>query len=249
MSRELEGKSALVTGASRGIGRAITLALAQEGADVLINFAAQREAAEAVAAEIQDLGRKAIVFQADVSQLDQVKAMIAAAKENFGRIDILVNNAGITQDNYLTFMTEEQWDKVVDTNLKGAFNCTKLVAKEMVRQKSGRIINISSDAGLMGDMRRANYCASKAGLIGLTKAAARELAGQGITVNAIAPGIIETDLIADTPQPRREQLLNSIPLGRFGSPEDVAKVVVFLASDRASYITGQVLPVDGGMRM
>lgn len=249
MSGDLLGKSALVTGASRGIGKAIALALAREGADVLVNFATQQEAAEAVVAEIKELGRNAIAFQADVSQLDQVKAMIAAAKEDLGRIDILVNNAGIVQDNYLTFMSEEQWDQVVDTNLKGAFNCSKLAAKEMVRQKWGRIINISSDAGLMGDMRRANYCASKAGLIGLTKAAARELAGQRITVNAIAPGMIETAWAADLPQPRREQLLASIPLGRFGSPEDVAKVVVFLASDRASYITGQVLTVDGGMRM
>jgi 3-oxoacyl-[acyl-carrier protein] reductase len=188
-------------------------------------------------------------FKADVRVLDEVKAMAAFARESFGRLDILVNNAGIVRDNYVAFMKDEEWNEVLDVDLKGAYHCIKAVSREMMRQKAGRIINISSDAGLMGDLMRANYASAKAGLIGLTKTVARELAPSGITVNAVSPGIIETDLIAGMPETRRVKQLERIPVGRFGAPEDVARAVLFLAEDEARYITGQVLCVDGGLCM
>lgn len=245
----LEGKKALVTGASRGIGRAIALALAAEGADVVVNYAGSEAAAKAVAAEIEAMGRKAMVIQADISSSEAATAMIDQAVKEFGRIDVLVNNAGITRDGLLMRMKEEDWDAVLTTNLKGVFNCTKAAIKYMMKQKAGHIVSISSVVGEMGNAGQANYAAAKAGVIGFTKAVAKEVAARGITVNAVAPGFIKTDMTAVLNEKQVEGMLTTIPLKRLGDPSDIAKAVVFLASEDANYITGQTINVDGGMVM
>ncbi|MBA2937873.1 3-oxoacyl-[acyl-carrier-protein] reductase [Paenibacillus sp. CGMCC 1.16610] len=245
----LTGKVALVTGASRGIGRAIALHLAEHGADVAVNYAGSEAAAEEVVAAIEAMGRKAIKLRADVSSYQESEELVKQTIEKFGKIDILVNNAGITRDNLIMRMKEEEFDQVIATNLKGVFNCVKAVTRPMMKQRFGRIINISSVVGVLGNPGQANYVAAKAGVIGLTKATARELSTRGITVNAVAPGFIETDMTDKLSAEMREQMLKQIPLERLGQPEEIAKVVRFLASDDASYMTGQTLHVDGGMYM
>ena len=245
----LEGKVAVVTGASRGIGRAIALKLASSGAAVVVNYNGSREKAEKVKQEIEDNGGKASIYQCNVSDYEACQNMIQNIIEEYGRIDILVNNAGITRDGLLMKMSEADFDQVIDTNLKGAFNTTRFVTRQMLRQKSGRIINMASVVGVTGNAGQVNYAASKAGIIGLTKATAREVASRGITVNAIAPGFIETDMTDVLPDKVKEASVSQIPLGKFGKPEQVAAAVAFLASDDAGYITGQVLNVDGGMVM
>ena len=244
----LEDQVALVTGCGRGIGRAIALALAEHGAGVVVNDLME-ESAEQVATEIEAIGVAAMPVVADITCEDEVKAMVTAAVDRFGQIDILVNNAGITQDNLLMRMSEEQWDTVLAVNLKGAFLCTKAVARPMVKARRGRIINIASVVGLTGNVGQANYSSSKGGLIALTKSTAQELGSRGITCNAVAPGFIETEMTARLSDEAREQMLGRVPMGRPGQPEDVAQAVVFLAGPEASYITGQVLTVDGGMVM
>lgn len=245
----LSGKIALVTGASRGIGRAIALELAAAGADVAVNYAGSEEAASAVAREIESLGRRAITIKADVGSAAEADSMVTQVIEALGRIDILVNNAGITRDNLIMRMKEEEFDQVINTNLKGVFNCIKAVTRPMMKQRSGRIINISSVVGALGNPGQANYVAAKAGVIGLTKASARELASRGITVNAVAPGFIATDMTDKLSEDQKSALLPQIPLSRMGQPEEIARVVRFLASEDASYLTGQTLHVDGGMYM
>ncbi|AVX30597.1 3-oxoacyl-[acyl-carrier-protein] reductase [Carboxydocella thermautotrophica] len=245
----LENKVALVTGASRGIGRAIALAFAQAGADVVVNYSGSADAAQAVVDEIKAMGRRARAVQADVSQPEQVENMVNQVLSDFGRIDILVNNAGITRDGLLLRMKREDWQRVIDINLTGVFLCTKAVLKPMMKQRSGRIINITSVIGLTGNAGQANYAAAKAGIIGFTKSVAREVGSRGITCNAIAPGFIQTDMTGVLGEKVREELLAQIPLERLGQPEDVAAVALFLAGPAASYITGQVINVDGGMVM
>ena len=245
----LDGKVALVTGASRGIGRAIALKLAAEGAKVAINYAGNTAKAEEVKAEIEKNGGEAILVQADVADSAAVEAMVNATVEAFGQIDILVNNAGITRDGLMMRMKDEDFDAVINTNLKGVFYCTKLVSKLMMNKRSGRIINMASVVGLMGNAGQTNYAAAKAGVIGFSKSAAKELAARGITVNMVAPGFIDTDMTAAMTDKAKEMTLTGIPLNRMGTPEDVANAVAFLVSDNASYITGQVINVDGGMVM
>ena len=245
----LEGKVALVTGGSRGIGRAIALELARRGADVAVNYAHNAEAAQQVVAEIEALGRRAVALPADVGDFAQAAALVAAVLDALGRLDILVNNAGIVRDALLLRMQEADWDDVLRVNLKGAFNPSKAAVRPMLRQHFGRIINVSSVSGLMGQVGQANYAAAKAGLIGLTKSMARELAARDITVNAVAPGFIPTDMNVAVDETLRERLRELIPLGRFGAADDVAHAVAFLASNEAAYITGAVLPVDGGLSM
>lgn len=245
----LDGKTALVTGASRGIGRAIALRLAAEGANIAINYAGNTAKAEETKAAIEAAGGKAALFQADVSDSAQVEQMVASVLETFGSLDILVNNAGITRDGLLMRMKEEDFDAVLDTNLKGIFHVTKAVTKIMMKQRSGRIVNMASVVGIIGNAGQTNYAAAKAGVIGFTKSAARELAARGITVNAVAPGFIATDMTAAMPEKAKEATLVAIPLRRMGTPEDVANAVLFLVSDQAAYITGQVVKVDGGMVM
>lgn len=247
--QHFQGRVALVTGASRGIGREIALAFARSGANVVVNYLSSENAARDIVEEIEKMGRNAIALQADVRNAQEVGRMNSAAKDRFRQIDILVNNAGITRDKPVTLMKEDDWVNVLDTSLKGAFNCIKTIGRDMMRTRYGKIINISSDAGLLGDVMRANYSSAKAGMIGLTKATARELAGSGVNVNAVAPGIIQTDMTAGMPDPRRNALVDMIPQRRFGAPEEVAAAVLFLASNDADYITGQVLSVDGGLRM
>lgn len=245
----LEGKTALVTGASRGIGKAIALELARLGADVVVNYAGSEQRAKETADEIIAMGRRSFIVQCDISDSEAVGAMVKETVEQFGRIDILVNNAGITRDNLMMRMKEQEWDDVINTNLKGVFLCTKAVTRQMMKQRSGRIINISSVVGRIGNAGQANYTAAKAGVIGLTKASARELAARGITVNAIAPGFIATDMTDELPAEAKEQLIGQIPLGTLGDTTDIAAAAAFLASEGAKYITGQVLGVDGGMAM
>lgn len=246
---DLTGKAALVTGASRGIGRAIAIALAEAGADVAVNYAGSEAAAAETVKAIEALGRKALAIRADVGKLADFEAMVAQVLEHFGKLDILVNNAGITRDNLIMRMKEEEFDEVIETNLKGVFNGIKSVTRPMMKQRSGRIINISSVVGSLGNAGQANYSAAKAGVIGLTKSAARELASRGITVNAIAPGYIGTDMTDKLPQEVKDQLEKQIPLGRIGRPEEIAAAAVYLASDAASYMTGQTIHIDGGMYM
>ncbi len=242
-------KTALVTGGSRGIGRAVCLELAKGGANVVLCYAGNEAAAQETVWSVEALGAKALAVQCDVSDAARVDALVKAAVERFGRIDILVNNAGITRDNLLMRMSEADFDAVVAANLKGAFLCMKTVSKLMLKQRYGRIVNLSSVVGLRGNAGQVNYAASKAGVIGMTKSLARELASRGVTVNAVAPGFIETDMTAALSDAARSAATGEIPAGRLGAPEDVAKAIVFLASDDAAYITGQVLAVDGGMAM
>jgi len=245
----LTDQVALVTGASRGIGREIALELASHGAHVAVNYAGSKEKAESVVQEIEALGRKAIAIQADVKDESSVKQMVKEVTQTFNRLDILVNNAGITKDNLIMRMKEEDFADVIDTNLKGVFLCTKAVTRQMMKQRSGRIINMASIVGVTGNPGQANYVAAKAGVIGLTKTTAKELASRNILVNAVAPGFISTDMTAVLTDEQKEEMLKMIPLAKLGEPEQVAKVVRFLASVDANYITGQVIHVDGGMVM
>jgi 3-oxoacyl-[acyl-carrier protein] reductase len=248
----LAGKVAVVTGGSRGIGRAIALELANQDASVVVNYQRQAEQAEEVVSAIQAKGGQALAFQADVGSFKEAEALIKNALDTFGDLHILVNNAGITRDGLLLTMSEEDWDQVIRTNLKSAYNCSKVAVRHMIRRRQGRIILITSVSGQIGNAGQSNYSASKAGQIGFTKALAREVARRNVTVNAVAPGFIETDIWASVPDAIRENITamqDMIPLGRVGEPEDVAKAVAFLASDDAAYITGQVLAVDGGMAM
>lgn len=245
----LEGKVAIVTGASRGIGRQIAVTMAKEGAEVIVNYNGSADKAEAVVAEIQAAGGKAEAVQCNVSEYLKAEELIKYVTEKYKKVDILVNNAGITKDNLLMKMSEAEFDAVISTNLKGAFNCTKHVSRQMLKQRSGRIINISSVSGVIGNAGQANYCASKAGVIGLTKSVARELGSRGITVNAIAPGFIDTEMTEVLSETVKKTMGEQIPLKRFGKTEDIAAAAAFLASDKAGYITGQVICVDGGMAM
>lgn len=245
----LKGKNALVTGASRGIGRAIAVELAKQGAFVFVNYNGSKEKAEETVTLIKENGGDAVTVCCNVSDDAACKAMVDALIKEYGHIDILVNNAGITKDGLLMGMSEEDFAKVLDTNLKGTFNCIRHVSRQMLKQKSGRIINMASVVGICGNAGQANYAASKAGVIGLTKSAAKELASRHITVNAIAPGFIQTDMTAVLSDKVKEETAKMIPMGSFGEPEDIAKAVAFLASEDARYITGQVLCVDGGMAM
>lgn len=245
----LANKVALITGASRGIGRAIALSYAKNGAKVAINFAGNEEKAQSVVDEIQSLGGEAIKIKANVSREDEVKAMIKEVVQTFGSLDILVNNAGITRDNLLMRMSETDFDDVIDTNLKGVFLCTKAVTRQMMKQKSGRIINVSSVVAISGNPGQANYVSAKAGVIGLTKTSAKELAARNILVNAIAPGFIETDMTDQLTEEQKENTLALIPLQKLGKAEDIANVALFLASEESKYITGQTIQVDGGMVM
>lgn len=249
----LQGKTALVTGASRGIGRAIALELASQGANIIVNYAGNREKAEETATLCEEIGKafsiKTMVIAADVSSSEDVKSMIDLGSKEMGSIDILVNNAGITKDGLLLRMSDEDFDAVMDTNLKGAFLCTRAVTRMMMKNRWGRIINLSSVVGILGQGGQANYAASKAGVIGLTKSVARELASRHITVNAVAPGFIQTDMTDALSAEQKAEISKNIPLERLGTVEDVAKIVGFLAGEHSSYITGQVISVDGGMAM
>jgi len=246
---DLAGKSALVTGGARGIGRAIVIRLATQGADVAFSYRGNAEAAAATVGEVEALGRRALAIQGDASNPETADGLVKATLEAFGKVDILVNNAGITRDDLIMRMSLDAWRSVLETNLFGAFYAIKAVTRPMLKARSGRIINISSVSGQAGQTGQANYSAAKAGLIGLTKATARELASRGITCNAVAPGFVLTELTQDLPQPLQDEINARTPLGRFGTPEEIADAVAFLASDEAAYITGQVLAVDGGLVM
>ncbi|HLR01838.1 MAG TPA: 3-oxoacyl-[acyl-carrier-protein] reductase [Virgibacillus sp.] len=245
----LQDKVAVVTGASRGIGRAIALELAGKGADVVVNYANNTEKAEEVVREIEGMGRKSVSIRADIRNGKQMKDMVKEVVQTFGKVDILVNNAGVTKDNLIMRMKEEDFDDVIDTNLKGVFNCTKAVSRQMMKQKQGKIINVASIVGVAGNPGQANYVAAKAGVIGLTKTTALEFASRNILVNAVAPGFITTEMTDVLSDEQKEGMLDMIPLNKLGEAEDVAKVVRFLASDDADYITGQTIHIDGGMVM
>jgi 3-oxoacyl-[acyl-carrier protein] reductase len=247
--QSLKGRAAVVTGASRGIGKAIALELGKRGANVIVNYVSSDKAAKEVVKQIESLGGKALAMKADVSDYDQAFDLINKAVEEFGKIDILVNNAGITRDTLIMMMSEEDWDDVLRINLKSTFNCSKAAVKHMMRKRYGRIINITSVAGQMGNVGQTNYSASKAGQIGFTKALAREIAPRNITVNAVAAGYVETDIWNGVPESVREGILGLVPMKRKGEPEEIAFAVAFLASDEAGYITGQCIGIDGGMAM
>jgi 3-oxoacyl-[acyl-carrier protein] reductase len=246
---QLKGKTAIVTGGARGIGKSIAMTLAAEGANIVINYTRSSKEAEEVVEEVKKLGVSALAIKADVSNNDEIENLVKEVLNQFGSIDILVNNAGITRDNLLIRMSEEDFQAVIDINLKGAFICTKHVSKVMMKQRTGKIINIASVVGVMGNAGQSNYAASKAGLIGFTKSIAKELAKRNINVNAVAPGYIETDMTATLPEKVREAFMINIPMARGGSPQDVANVVLFLSSKYSDYITGQVINIDGGMVM
>jgi 3-oxoacyl-[acyl-carrier protein] reductase len=248
-SSSLQGRVAIVSGASRGIGRAIAIELAEHGASTIVNYLNSKDAAIDVVSEIIKFGGKATAMRADVSKYDQAQELVKFSIETYGKLDILVNNAGITRDKLIMLMSEDDWEIVQQTNLKSTFNCSKAAVKHMMRNRYGRIINITSVAGQMGNSGQTNYSASKAGQIGFTKALAREVATRNITVNGIAAGYIETDIWNDVPEGMRNAVLTHIPIGRKGLPEEIAHAVAFLASDQAAYITGQILGIDGGMAM
>ena len=245
----LQGKCAVITGASRGIGREIALKYAKEGANIVLNYRNSETEALQLKEELDKLGSNTLIVKANVSKLEEAEKLIKEAKEVFGRVDILVNNAGITKDNLIMRMKEEDFDSVIDVNLKGAFNCLKAVTPIMIRQKAGKIINMSSVVGVIGNAGQVNYCASKAGLIGMTKSLAREIGGKNINVNAIAPGFIDTDMTKVLSEDQKKNILSQVPLKRFGNALDIANLALFLASDQSNYITGQVIHVDGGMAM
>ncbi|AIQ29687.1 MULTISPECIES: 3-oxoacyl-[acyl-carrier-protein] reductase [Paenibacillus] len=249
MFAALKGQTALVTGGSRGIGRAIALALAEQGVKVAVNYSGSLQAAEETVARIQELGSEGIALQGNVGNSEQAENLVKEVINTWGKIDILVNNAGITRDNLIMRMKEEEFDQVIETNLKGVFNCLKAATRPMMKQRYGRIINISSVVGVTGNPGQVNYTAAKAGVIGMTKSAARELASRGITVNCIAPGFIDTDMTRELSDEVRSELVKGIPLAKLGRAEDIANTAVFLASEGAAYMTGQTLHVDGGMYM
>jgi len=249
MKLSLDGKSALITGASRGIGRAIAIKMAECGASVIVNYLSSTDDANTVVRIINESGGKAFAIKADVSDFSEAQHLVDSSIEALGKLDILVNNSGITRDKLIMMMSETDWDQVINTNLKGTFNCSKAVVKHMMRNRAGRIINLTSVSGQMGNAGQTNYSASKAGQIGFTKSLAREIASRNITVNAIAAGYIETDIWKNVPEDMRDSVIKLIPLGRKGAPEEIANLAVFLASELASYITGQIIGVDGGMAM
>ena len=245
----LKGKSAIITGASRGIGKCIATKFAKEGANIVINYRNNEEEALKVKEELEQLGVKTLIVKADISDLKQAENLIKQAKKEFGQVDILINNAGITKDNLIIRMKESEFDQVIKINLKGAFNCLKAVTPIMLKQRSGKIVNMSSVVGVIGNPGQVNYCASKAGLIGMTKSLAREIGVRGINVNAIAPGFIDTDMTRVLTEEQKKNILSQIPLNKFGNIEDIANTALFLASENSNYITGQVIHIDGGMAM
>ena len=250
MQAELQGKVALITGSSRGIGKACALRLAEAGADIAINFVSQQQEAESVREEIESRYKvKSRCFQADISQMDEVQSMFKAILDEWSRLDILVNNAGIHRDNLLMRMKDKDWDDVISINLKGLFNCTKLASRQMLKQKGGRIVNLASVVGQIGNEGQANYATTKAGIIGFTKSLALELGPREIAVNAVAPGYIDSEMTEQLPDSKRQEVLGKIPYGRFGQCEEVAEVVLFLSSEKCRYLTGQTINVDGGMVM